>query len=82
MKSLIVICFSPQTLYLANFWFSSYGLNCSWPISLQDFLKSNISRNKSGIKLIFCHVDKHQSFLQVDTIVFGVHRQACLKYPK
>ena len=26
--------------------------------------------------------EKHQTFLEADTIAFGVHNQACPKYPK
>ena len=30
----------------------------------------------------FLHAEKHQTFLQVDTINFGGHGQSCTKYPK
>ena len=41
----------------------------------------NISRNKGGMKLIFC-MDKHQCFLQVDAIIFDGYGQASLEYLK
>ena len=30
----------------------------------------------------FLHADKHQRFLQIDTIILGVCGQACPNYPK
>ena len=30
----------------------------------------------------FWHADKHQRFLQVNTIILGVCSQACLRYPR
>ena len=45
------------------------------------FFAINISLKKGGIKLIF-GADKHQSFLQVDTIIFDGCDQACLNYSK
>ena len=45
------------------------------------FFAINISIKKGGIKLIF-GADKHQSFLQVDTIIFDGCDQACLNYSK
>ena len=30
----------------------------------------------------FLPADKHKSFLQVDNIIYGVHSEACSKYPK
>ena len=30
----------------------------------------------------FWPADEHRSFLQVDTIILGVHSQTCWKYPK
>ena len=35
-----------------------------------------------GDEVDFLHVDKHESFLQVNTITLGVCSQACSKYPK
>ena len=34
------------------------------------------------MKLIFLHSDKHESFLQIDTTVFGGGVQAFQKFPK
>ena len=53
MKTNIVIDISPSILYLAKFWFSSYGPKSCWPIKLQDSLKCNISRKKGMMKCIF-----------------------------
>ena len=33
-------------------------------------------------EVYFWHVDEYRSFLQVDTIILGVHSQACSRYPK
>ena len=33
-------------------------------------------------EVYFCYADKHWSVIQVDTIILGVHRQACPKYQK
>ena len=54
---------------------------CSWPIRLQDSLKSNIFK-KLRNQLDFLFADKHKSFLQVDFTAFGGRGQACPKYPK
>ena len=35
-----------------------------------------------GDEVDFLHVDKHESFLQVNIITLGVCSQACSKYPK
>ena len=45
--------------------------------SLQNLGKKEVREN-----FIFLHEDKHQRFLEADTIVFGGHNQACPKYPK
>ena len=39
-------------------------------------------RNEVGDELDFLHADKHQTFLQVDTINISGHDQACSNYPK
>ena len=41
-----------------------------------------ISQKNIGDDFDFLPVDKHDSFLQIDSINLGVHRQTCLKYPK
>ena len=46
-------------------------------IKLQDSLKCNISREKCIFEVYFWNADKHQSFLQVDTIILGVGSQSC-----
>ena len=33
-------------------------------------------------EVYFLTADKQKSFLQVDSIIFGVHSHACPKYPK
>ena len=33
-------------------------------------------------QVYFWHLDKHRSVPQVDTIILGVHREACPNYPK
>ena len=53
MKTDIVIAISPLIPYLAEFWFSSYGLKYCWSVRLQDSLKCNISRKKWIMKFIF-----------------------------
>ena len=35
-----------------------------------------------GDEVDFLPEDKHESFLQADSLALGVHSQACLKYPK
>ena len=45
-------------------------------ISLQYLHKS------MGDEVDFLPADKHKSFLQDDGITYGVHSQACSKYPK
>ena len=38
-------------------------------------------KNEVTGEVCFWHLDKHQSFLQVDTIILGLCNQACTKYP-
>ena len=35
-----------------------------------------------GDEVDFLPADKHKSFLQDDSVILGVHSQACPKYPK
>ena len=60
----------------------------SWVIGQNAVTQSNfriasnvISQGRSG-EVHFWNADKHQSFLQIDTITFGVHSKAYRKYPK
>ena len=41
-----------------------------------------LSQEEVTNEVDFWHADKHQSFLQVDTVILGVCIQTCLKYPK
>ena len=50
--------------------------NNKFAVSLQDLKK------EGRIELDFMHADKHQIFLQVETISFIGHGQSCPKYPK
>ena len=50
--------------------------NNKFAVSLQDLKK------EGRVELDFMHADKHQIFLQVETINFGGHGQSCPKYPK
>ena len=54
--------------YLPKCWLSSYGLKCCQPIKLQYSLKYIILR-KWNDEVYFGHTAKHQSLLQVDTII-------------
>ena len=47
-KFFLIIDFPLQTLYLGKFLSWSYCPKCSWPISLQDTLKCNISKKIEG----------------------------------
>ena len=42
----------------------------------------NLGNKEITDKFNFLHEDKHQSFLEADSIVFGDHSQACPKYTK
>ena len=46
------------------------------------FFKIKYLKNKMNDEVCFLHADKHQSLVQVDTIILGVCNQACPKYPK
>ena len=46
------------------------------------FFKMKCLKKKVIDEGYFRHADKHQSFLQVDTIILGVCIQACPNYPK
>ena len=46
------------------------------------FFKMKYLKKKVNDQVCFWHIDKHGSLLQVDTIMLGVCRHACLKYPK
>ena len=43
---------------------------------------SNILRKKWVIKVDFLHADEHESFLQIDTMMFDGDGQASPKFPK
>ena len=58
---------------------------CGWPgmpqvhkITSLQYLGKKEMRDKFN----FLHEDKHENFLEADTIVIGSHSQACAKYPK
>ena len=50
--------------------------NSKFAMSLQ-YLKKEVRD-----EVDFLHADKHQRFLQIDTIILGVCGQACPNYPK
>ena len=50
--------------------------NSKFDIFLQ-YLKKEVSH-----KVDFLHADKHESFLQFDTMIFDGHGQAFPKFPK
>ena len=80
MKTSVVIDISLPIPYLTEFWFLSYWPKCCHPVKFR--IASNvISQGRSG-EVHFWNADKHQSFLQIDTITFGVHSKAYRKYPK
>ena len=41
-----------------------------------------ISPEKHGVEVVFLPVNKHESFVQVDSITLGMRSQACPKYSK
>ena len=41
-----------------------------------------MSQGRSRLGLIFLHADKHESFLQIDTMIFDEDGQASPKFPK
>ena len=61
---------------------------CAWPgiprvpkITNSQYLLQYLLKDVSdGVD--FLPADKHKSFLQVDTIIFDGHGQACPKFPK
>ena len=67
MKMNIITDISPPIPCLPKSWFSSYGPKGCWPIKLQDSLNTG-KKKEVNDKVYFCHGDKHQSFLQVNTI--------------
>ena len=78
MKTNIFTGFSPPILYLVKFCLSIYGPECSQQIKLQDsYFKKEVKD-----KVYFWHEDKHQSLLQVDTIIMDVYNQTYPKYQK
>ena len=46
------------------------------------FFKMQYLKKEVDDEVYFWHVDKHQSLLQVGTIILGLCDQACSKYPK
>ena len=46
------------------------------------FFKMQYLKKEENDEVHFWHADKHQSLLQVDTIILGVCNQACPKYAK
>ena len=58
------------------------GTKCHGPIKLWDSLKERKLKKEVSNEVYFLHADKHQSFLQFDTIILSVHSQTCSNYPK
>ena len=73
MIKVYIICYVPaQMSYLWKIWCLVYGPKCSWPVRLQDFQISYISRTKlenclfqmdEWCKLIFLHIDTNSGKL-------------------
>ena len=75
MNVLLILDFSSQTPCLVKFLFWGVCPECSWPIRLQDSLKSSICK-KGGIKLIFClKINIRFSYKLVLLILVGVARR-------
>ena len=49
---------------------------------VRGFFKMQYLKKELNDEVLFWHADKNQSFLQVYTIILGVHNQACPKYLK
>ena len=64
-----IVDISPTIPYLAKFLFSIYGL-----------LTTNLQKSM-GDEVDFLPADKHENFLQIDSITLGVHSLACPQYP-
>ena len=61
-----------------NFGFGGRGQACPKYPRITKLQHFGISQEGGGMKLIFLLVDKHQSFLQADTILFGGDSHGCL----
>ena len=48
---------------------------------LAEFFKMQWLKEEVNDEVYFWWPEKHQIFLQVDTIILGVHSQACPKFP-
>ena len=46
------------------------------------FFKMSYLKKELNYEVYFWHADKQRSLLQVDSVLFGVCDQTCLKYPK
>ena len=46
------------------------------------FISLQYHQKSMGYEIDFLPADKHRNFLQIDSIIFGVHGQACPKHPK
>ena len=49
---------------------------------IASFFKMYYFKKEVNAEVYFWHADKYWSFLQVDTIILGVHSEACPKYLK
>ena len=72
-----IVVISPPISYLANFKFLMLSAN-----QIAGFFKVQYLKKEVNYELCFLHAYKHQSLVQVDTIILGVCNQACPKYPK
>ena len=74
MNVLLILNFASQTPCLKRFMFWSVCPECTWPIRLQNSLKTNIY--KKGIKMIFClQINIKVSYKLVLLILAGVARR-------
>ena len=77
MKSNIVSYISLQTLYLAELCIKMVSAN-----EIAVFFKVQYIKKKAGDPVDLMHVDKHQSFSQVDATIFWWTWPGILKVPK
>ena len=66
---------------MGKIWFSVYGPKCSPPITLQDFLNFNISKNYLRYKVYFLYLVRYPWNLYLNHVIFAGFGQACLGMP-
>ena len=82
MKTNIVIDISPPNTISGKILFLKLRAKMLFTNQISGFCTMRYFKKEADNEVYFWHKDKHQSFLEGNTIILGVYSQACPKYAK